>query len=91
MAEAIAEGMGGSCDFDIHHGYPFLTNDNETTEIAWNAAKEFLGKEMVFPLDLRMTSEDFAFYSQKIPSCFYRLGIGNTDKGINSGLHTNTF
>tara|TARA_B100000674_G_scaffold464402_1_gene446350 strand:+ start:27 stop:1211 length:1185 start_codon:yes stop_codon:yes gene_type:complete len=91
MAEAIAEGMGGSCDFDIHHGYPFLTNDDETTEIAWDAANEFLGKEMVFPLDLRMTSEDFSFYSQKIPSCFYRLGIANTKKGINSGLHTNTF
>lgn len=91
MAEAIAEGMGGSCDFDIHDGYPFLTNDGKTTEIAWNAANEFLGKDMVFPLDLRMTSEDFAFYSQKIPSCFYRLGIANKDKGINSGLHTNTF
>ena len=91
MAESIAEGMGGSCDFDIHDGYPFLTNDNETTEKAWNAANEFLGKEKVVPLDLRMTSEDFSFYSQEIPSCFYRLGIANTDKGINSGLHTNTF
>ena len=91
MSEAIAEGMGGSCDFDIHNGYPFLTNDEEVTQVAWDAANEFLGKEMVFPLDLRMTSEDFAFYSQKIPSCFYRLGIANNSKGINSGLHTNTF
>lgn len=91
MAESIAEGMGGSCDFDIHDGYPFLTNDNETTERAWNAANEFLGKEMVVPLDLRMTSEDFSFYSQEIPSCFYRLGTANTNKGINSGLHTDTF
>tara|TARA_B100000674_G_scaffold87969_1_gene60966 strand:+ start:1783 stop:3087 length:1305 start_codon:yes stop_codon:yes gene_type:complete len=91
MAESIADGMGGSCDFDIHDGYPFLTNDDETTQKAWDAAHEFLGEENVFPLDLRMTSEDFAFYSQKIPSCFYRLGIANSKKGINSGLHTNTF
>ena len=91
MAEAIAEGMGGSCNFDIHDGYPFLTNDDNATQVAWEAANEFLGKEMVFPLNLRMTSEDFAFYSQEIPSCFYRLGIANTEKGINSGLHTNTF
>ena len=91
MAETIAEGMGGSCDFNIHDGYPFLSNDDETTEIAWNAANEFLGKKMVVPLDLRMTSEDFSFYSQEIPSCFYRLGIANMNKGINSGLHTNTF
>lgn len=91
MAESIAEGMGGSCDFDIHNGYPFLTNNEKVTQLAWDAAKEFLGEKMVFPLDLRMTSEDFAFYSQKIPSCFYRLGIANNSKGINSGLHTNTF
>ena len=91
MAEAIAEGMGGSCNFDIHNGYPFLTNDEKVTQIAWDSANEFLGEDMVYPLDLRMTSEDFAFYSQKIPSCFYRLGIANNQKGLNSGLHTNTF
>jgi amidohydrolase len=91
MAEAIAEGMGGSCDFDIHDGFPYLTNDEETTQLAWDAANEFLGEEKVHALDLRMTSEDFAYYSQVMPSCFYRLGIANTPKGINSGLHTSTF
>lgn len=91
MAESIAEGMGGHCNFDIHDGYPFLTNDPHTTGIAWNAAKEFLGEENVHALDLRMTSEDFAYYSQEMPSCFYRLGVANTEKGINSGLHTSTF
>jgi len=91
MAESIAEGMGGSCDFDIHHGFPFLVNEDITTQKAWESAEEFLGKEKVHALDLRMTSEDFAFYSQEMPSCFYRLGIANTPKGINSGLHTNTF
>jgi amidohydrolase len=91
MAELIAEGMGGSCDFDIHDGYPFLTNDEETTQRSWDAAKIFLGEEKVHALDMRMTSEDFAYYSQKIPSCFYRLGIANTPEGINSGLHTSTF
>jgi amidohydrolase len=91
MAELIAEGMGGCCDFDIHDGYPFLTNDEETTQRSWDAAKIFLGEEKVHALDMRMTSEDFAYYSQKIPSCFYRLGIANTSEGINSGLHTSTF
>ena len=91
MAEAIAEGMGGSCDFDIHDGFPFLVNDDEVTQNAWDAANEYLGKENVHALDLRMTSEDFAYYSQEMPSCFYRLGIANTPNGINSGLHTSTF
>ena len=91
MAEMLAEAMGGSCNFDIHDGYPFLTNDETTTQLAWDSANDFLGEEKVYPLDLRMTSEDFAYYSQEIPSCFYRLGIANTPEGINSGLHTNTF
>jgi len=91
MAESIAEGMGGSCDFDIHDGYPFLINDEKTTQLAWDAANDFLGEEKVHALDMRMTSEDFAYYSQEMPSCFYRLGISNTPQGINSGLHTSTF
>lgn len=91
MAEAIAKGMGGSCDFDIHDGFPFLVNDDDVTQQAWDSAIEYLGKENVNALDLRMTSEDFAYYSQEMPSCFYRLGIANTPKGINSGLHTSTF
>lgn len=91
MAESIAEGMGGSCEFDIHDGFPYLTNDEKTTQTAWDAANEFLGEDKVHPLDLRMTSEDFAYYSQVMPSCFYRLGIANSQEGINSGLHTSTF
>jgi metal-dependent amidase/aminoacylase/carboxypeptidase family protein len=38
-----------------------------------------------------MTAEDFAFISQQVPSCFFRLGTGNVQKGITSGVHTPTF
>ena len=77
------------CDFDIKIGYPFLVNDKTVTEKAKNRAKEFLGKENVVDLNLRMTSEDFAFISQKSPSCFYRLGTG--DGKTIKRLHTSTF
>jgi len=40
---------------------------------------------------MRMTAEDFAFFTQQRPSCFYRLGTGNISKGITSGIHTSTF
>ena len=91
MAESIAESMGGECIFRIEKGYPFLVNDEQTTENAKQAAIEFLGKENVVDLDLRMTAEDFAYFSQEKPSCFYRLGIKNESKNITSGLHTSTF
>jgi amidohydrolase len=91
LAEDIVQQMGGSCDFRIERGYPFLVNDEKTTTQARVAAEIYLGKENVEELPLRMTAEDFAFYSQQIPSCFYRLGTGNKKKGITSGVHTSTF
>src|ERR1035437_2800476 len=91
LAEDIAHQMAGSCDFRIDRGYPFLVNDENTTNRARAAAEIYLGKENVEELPLRMTAEDFAFYSQQIPSCFYRLGTGNKKKGITNGVHTSTF
>ena len=91
LAESIAIGMGGSCDFDVRVGYPYLVNDEVVTETHIQAAKEYLGEENVVDLDLRMTAEDFSYYSQVAPVCFYRLGTRNEAKGITSGLHTSTF
>jgi amidohydrolase len=91
LAENIAKEMGGSCNYVIENGYPFLVNDVSTTNRAWRAAEDYLGKDKVEELPLRMTAEDFAFFSQKIPACFYRLGTGNQEKGITSGVHTATF
>ena len=91
MAESIAISMGGECDFRIEKGYPFLVNDPEKTRVAKSAAIDYLGAENVIDLDLRMTAEDFAYFSQIAPSCFYRLGVRNESKGITSGLHTSKF
>jgi len=89
IAYSICAAAGGSCDFDIKVGYPFLVNNENTTKLSKEAAQKFLGVENVVDLDLRMTSEDFAFISQKSPSCFYRLGTGD-GKSIRR-LHTSTF
>jgi len=91
MAESMAESMGGACDFHIEKGYPFLKNDEELTLRSRQHAVEYLGEGNVGDLPMRMTAEDFAYYSQKIPACFYRLGTGNVDKGITSPIHTDTF
>lgn len=90
IAKGIAESMGGSCDVKIAGGYPFLVNDAELTEVFKNIGRELLGDDFV-DLSIRMTAEDFAYYSQKVPSVFYRFGVGNAKKGITSNLHTPTF
>lgn len=91
MAESIAESMGGHCVFEIVKGYPFLLNDEQLTVKVKARAIEYLGEENVVDLPIRMTAEDFSYYSQEMPAVFYRLGTGNAEKGITSPVHTNTF
>ena len=91
LAEGIAESMGGSCDFNIMKGYPFLVNEEKLTASARGFAVEYLGKENVLDLDIWMAAEDFAYYSQVADSCFYRLGTRNESRGITSSVHTPTF
>ena len=91
MAEGIAESMGGSCEFEIRKGYPFLVNEEKLTAQAKQFAQEYLGKENVLDLDIWMAAEDFAYYSQVTDACFYRLGTRNEAKGITSSVHTPTF
>ena len=91
IAQSLAEGMGGKCEVFIDKGYPFLVNDPTLADFFRKTASEYVGKENVVELDMAMTSEDFAYYSHTIPSCFYRLGTRNEEKGIVSNLHTSTF
>lgn len=91
LAEGIAEAMGGSCEFTIVNGYPYLKNHPELTRRVRAQAVDYMGQENVIDLDLWMAGEDFAFYSQVVDSCFYRLGTRNEERGIISGVHTPTF
>ncbi|RFZ83223.1 amidohydrolase [Mucilaginibacter terrenus] len=91
MAEGIAESMGGSCEFNIMKGYPFLINEEKLTAATRGHAEDYLGKENVLDLDIWMAAEDFAYYSQAADSCFYRLGTRNEERGITSSVHTPTF
>jgi hippurate hydrolase len=61
---------------------------NENAKIL---AEQFMGKENVEETEKRMGAEDFGYYSQLIPGCFYRLGTGNKQKGISAGVHTPHF
>ncbi|MDB9775729.1 M20 family metallopeptidase [Vicingaceae bacterium] len=91
LAESIAEGMGGKCEFEVRKGYPFLTNDAKMTAEAYKAAQDYVGAENVIDLDLRMTAEDFSFYTHHTKGCFYRLGTGNIAKGITHKVHNAQF
>lgn len=91
LASGIAKAMGGDCELDINQGYPCLNNDLALTQRNREAAIAFLGAEEVVDMDLSMWAEDFSYYAQQIPGCFYYLGVKNEAHGTSSCLHTPTF
>jgi metal-dependent amidase/aminoacylase/carboxypeptidase family protein len=91
IAKGIVEGMGGELDFQISRGYPFLKNDPDTTEHCIDAAQQYLGESQVKELDIWMAAEDFSYFSQAVPSVFYRLGTGNAELKTNISAHNAAF
>ena len=91
ISNAIAQAYKIEIDFDIRKGYPCLVNDEELTNKSIAFAKQYMGADNVIDLPIRMTAEDFSYYSHQVPSCFYRLGTRNEKKGIVHGLHTSRF
>jgi len=91
QATAIAECMGATIVVKIDVGYPTVDNDENLTNTAWQLADNYFGKDNVEETELRMGAEDFSFYTQQIPGCFFRLGVRNEAKGIIHNVHTPLF
>ncbi|HLA57555.1 MAG TPA: M20 family metallopeptidase [Puia sp.] len=91
ICKGIAQGMGADLDVLVDVGYPVVNNDEILYPIARKKAEEFVGLDNVEETELRMGAEDFGYYTQEIPGCFYRLGVMNVSKGITSMVHTPTF
>lgn len=91
MCNDLAASMGGQVDLLIDVGYPSVVNNERLNELARKKAEEFIGAANVEETEPRMGAEDFGYYTQQIPGCFFRLGVMNEKKGITSGVHTPTF
>ncbi|MGC4102155.1 M20 metallopeptidase family protein [Ferruginibacter sp.] len=87
----LVNAMGAEAEILIDVGYPFVLNNEELSAASRKKAEEYMGADNVSETELRMGAEDFAYYSQQMPACFFRLGAGNKAKGITSGVHTPTF
>lgn len=91
IVEQVAAAFGAVGELRSEGGYPYLKNDEALTQRVRGYAEDYLGPDKVVELPIRMTGEDFSFYTQLMPACFYRLGTGNAAKGITSPVHTPTF
>ena len=91
IVTSISESFGATATIEIPNGYPSLYNNPQLTVAAEHWAKEYLGKEQVKTLDLRMTADDFAFYSQKIPGCYFRIGTNQAGESYTASVHNPHF
>ena len=91
QSKEIAIKYGVDCEYKIIKGYPSLFNNPRLTKECRELAIDFIGLEKVSDLPIRMASEDFSFYSQECPACFFRLGVNNKEKGITHLVHTPKF
>lgn len=87
----LVEAMGAEVDLHIDVGYPTVDNNPELTGNAWQLANEYMGEANVYETELRMGAEDFGYYTQHVPGCFFRLGVRNDEKGIVHNVHTPNF
>ncbi|MBI2257637.1 MAG: amidohydrolase [Flavobacteriia bacterium] len=78
---------GGKAEFYVSRGYPMLYNNDSLSSEWLNNMSQYFERENLKELDLRMTSEDFAFYSLKTPSFFFRLGVSDIKNENQYGVH----
>jgi len=90
-ATEISSGMGGSVELEIRHGYPVLHNHEQITLESKILAMNMLGSNRVEDMEIRMTAEDFAWYTQSIPGMMYRLGVRKPGADTVLQLHTPRF
>ena len=91
LASTTASAMGGSVEVEIRHGYPFLYNNEQITRESKKLAIQLLGQDKVEDMDIRMTAEDFAWFTQSIPGMMYRFGVGNPGSEQPYSLHSPQF
>ncbi len=82
---------GCTVEIDMPTGYPCVMNNEETTNNARTFATEWVGPENIRTLETRMTSEDFGFFTQEYPCCFFRFGVKGEVNANTGGLHSSNF
>ena len=82
LTKSIVESFGAKAEVEYQYCFPPTINYKDETELALNVAKEIIGEDNASYLDEQsMASEDFSYYLEKIPGCFFFIGNG-VNKGV---------
>ena len=78
--KGICEGFGATYKFDYRFGYPSVKNDNSLIPMLNSVSEKILGDNKLSIVNPSMGGEDFAYYAEKVPGLFFRLGTYNEAK-----------
>jgi amidohydrolase len=91
VSQGIVRSFAVDYRFDFEYGYPVLVNDPEMSKLVASACGKGIGKENVEVLKPSMGGEDFAYYLEKVPGSFFRLGSRNEERGMIHPYHSSLF
>jgi amidohydrolase len=91
VIQGVVRSFGMDYRFDFEYGYPVLINDSEMSKLVASACSKGIGKENVEVLKPSMGAEDFAYYLEKVPGAYFRLGCRNEERGIVHPYHSSLF
>lgn len=80
VTENTAAALGGCGQLILRPSYSALINDDQVVDTMIEAAAGLLGREHIHLMPYPdMGTEDFSFFAQECPSCFWHLGCGNRE------------
>ena len=78
VLKACCDASGATYDYTYLWRYPVTTNDRHQAQYARGLAGSTVGDDMVVDAAMLMGAEDFSFFAQRVPSCFYTLGASSS-------------
>lgn len=91
ICTAIADEAGGKFEFVQGKHYPKVYNNPKIASLLRESAAQLLGDDKVGMEKRNMGGEDFSYFANIKPGAMFRLGVGNSERGIVNGLHNNRF
>ncbi|WP_158211702.1 M20 metallopeptidase family protein [Alkalihalobacterium alkalinitrilicum] len=91
IARDIAKGYGAEAELEFIPQVPAIDNDQTMTQLVKEAVEEVFGEGTVVQPEPTLGGEDFSLYQQYVPGCFFWVGTGDEEKGVNKQWHDSTF
>lgn len=88
----LSAAMGVEAEVEITPSYPACRNDRELTDLFRRSAADVLGAEHILEQAApSMGTDDFGYFSQSVPGCYWNIGVGNAARGFTAPNHSPKF